>query len=283
MTTKICTKCKVEKPKTEFSKHPKTRDGLTSWCKLCTNGAAKKTRRANKLKNANGVDVTGTKFCVKCKEEKPKVEFYKHPSSRDGLRSWCKSCERAADKETRRANKLKHVRGVDTAGTKVCSQCREEKKRTEFSVTLDSHDGLRAYCKECESYYRHARTERDRYVNKTARTRREDIRAAEKYCPACGETKSIDDFYKCVTCKNGLNAYCKACSRQRDKSYRNHRNMMSSALATRAGDRWSSEDDQFVITRCGTMTQYQMAVELGRTLCSVNQRIHRLRQDGKLT
>jgi hypothetical protein len=37
MESKICTKCKEEKPATleYFSKHKKTKSGLNSWCRLC--------------------------------------------------------------------------------------------------------------------------------------------------------------------------------------------------------------------------------------------------------
>jgi len=33
------------------------------------------------------------KQCTKCKETKPRSEFYKRKQNRDGLRSWCKRCE----------------------------------------------------------------------------------------------------------------------------------------------------------------------------------------------
>ena len=32
------------------------------------------------------------KTCAKCRQDKPYSEFYKHPSTNDGLGSWCKSC-----------------------------------------------------------------------------------------------------------------------------------------------------------------------------------------------
>lgn len=35
MTTKICTKCKVERPIELFSKNKKSKDGLENWCKIC--------------------------------------------------------------------------------------------------------------------------------------------------------------------------------------------------------------------------------------------------------
>lgn len=37
---KICSKCGVEKPKTEFHKNKKSKDGLASWCKECNKSNA---------------------------------------------------------------------------------------------------------------------------------------------------------------------------------------------------------------------------------------------------
>ena len=36
-----------------------------------------------------------TKVCVKCKQEKPLLEFHKNSRSSDGLHSYCKECNRA--------------------------------------------------------------------------------------------------------------------------------------------------------------------------------------------
>jgi len=36
-----------------------------------------------------------TKVCVKCKQEKPVIEFHKNSRSTDGLHSYCKECNRA--------------------------------------------------------------------------------------------------------------------------------------------------------------------------------------------
>ena len=35
METKICTKCSIEKPLTEYYKHPETKDRLNKKCKSC--------------------------------------------------------------------------------------------------------------------------------------------------------------------------------------------------------------------------------------------------------
>jgi hypothetical protein len=36
-----------------------------------------------------------TKTCVKCKQEKPVLEFHKNSRSADGLHSYCKECNKA--------------------------------------------------------------------------------------------------------------------------------------------------------------------------------------------
>ncbi len=41
MRIKICTKCKTEKPVTEFTRRPNRRDGYCSWCRMCYREYAK--------------------------------------------------------------------------------------------------------------------------------------------------------------------------------------------------------------------------------------------------
>lgn len=38
------------------------------------------------------------------------------------------------------------------------------------------------------------------------------IAVAEKFCPKCGETKALSEFYKDKTRKDGVYSYCKPCS-----------------------------------------------------------------------
>lgn len=40
-------------------------------------------------------ETTVTKRCTKCKVFKPRSEFYKKASRPDGLRGWCKACDKA--------------------------------------------------------------------------------------------------------------------------------------------------------------------------------------------
>lgn len=279
---KACSACKEKKPKSEFNKCASTHDGLKFRCKECDGSATKKRALANKLKNASGVDVTGVKVCSTCKVEKPKSEFNKNASARDGLKSQCKECTTSADKKRVLVNKLKNVRGVDTTGIKVCSVCKEKKPKSAFYKNMSSRDGLYSRCKECDSRDMRTRRERIRLANEETRAWLENTQVSEKRCPTCGEIKSSDGFYSKISTPSGLSTYCKECERQKSKLKYARQSALSSALATKTWSRWSSEDDRFVIENHDKMTTYQMSVKLGRTYDSVHARISTLRRGGKL-
>lgn len=279
---KVCLACKENKPKSEFYKNASARDGLDHVCKSCSKFASKQRALANKLKNANGIDTTGVKVCSACKKKKLKSEFNKNASRRDGLQYQCKECALSAVKKSILANKLKNSCGIDMSGVKFCSACKENKPKGEFFKNASSRDGLGSRCKECVSRYARAYNKRTRRANEEARARGEDIQATEKYCSACGETKPSNDFYRSLSVTSGLTSHCKKCASQRSKAYRDQKNAMSGAFATKSNSRWLREDDQFVIENYAKMTAYQMAVELGRTRDSVSTRVRGLRRDGKL-
>jgi hypothetical protein len=84
--TKTCTKCKIEKNESEFSKDNYKKDGLQNQCKECQ----KQYRR--ELKRTIIKKMVETKTCTKCKIEKKPNEFSKDNYRKDGLCSWCKEC-----------------------------------------------------------------------------------------------------------------------------------------------------------------------------------------------
>lgn len=49
---KQCTKCKAKKPKSEFTKHSRSKDGLNCWCKLCSRKSSKSYMECNKEKES---------------------------------------------------------------------------------------------------------------------------------------------------------------------------------------------------------------------------------------
>jgi len=64
VSSKTCNVCGIEKPITEFYKHPTTKDGYKSKCKICYNGKIyrPKAKKIKKKLNKN------EKYCLKCEE-----------------------------------------------------------------------------------------------------------------------------------------------------------------------------------------------------------------------
>lgn len=86
--SKLCSKCKVVKPESEFFKDKSSLTGLTYQCKKCSTNKRKKLAiLARPLK----MYVTH-KLCPNCKVCRPVSEFYKGSSR--GLATWCKTCEK---------------------------------------------------------------------------------------------------------------------------------------------------------------------------------------------
>lgn len=99
--TKVCTKCKEEKPKDLFYKDRHTKDGHKSFCKGC-----EKTKAVPLDPNAE------SKKCVICHIIKPKDAFHKRTVAYDGRTSRCTEClsatrDRLSEKAYRKQNKEK--------------------------------------------------------------------------------------------------------------------------------------------------------------------------------
>lgn len=88
---KKCIKCQYILPRSKFTPHSKTKDGLNNKCTICNRGMLRKLP-VNIFPQAK----TGFKFCSDCKNEKPLTEF--HPKKtlklKDGHLNQCKVCIR---------------------------------------------------------------------------------------------------------------------------------------------------------------------------------------------
>lgn len=72
METKVCSKCGRELPASEFHKHPHTRDGLNSYCKVC---AVKSVMESCRKRAQSGKAETKEQKPV----EQPKHKVYTNP------------------------------------------------------------------------------------------------------------------------------------------------------------------------------------------------------------
>ena len=131
------------------------------------------------------------KVCSKCKTEKPVAEFGKDRSRSDGLRSYCRQCQRDYDKSKNNPPR--------TTGTKTCSKCKTEKPVAEFSKQKSSSDGLRAQCRQCQRVYDKSRN------NPPCMT-------GTKTCGKCKTEKPVAEFCKDRSRSDGRNWKCKECA-----------------------------------------------------------------------
>lgn len=100
----------------------------------------------------------GLKKCCKCQSIKPLEEFYNNKAEKDGKNDKCIVCA----KEWHRlhningpGNRKKRKRTELLAqGLKECARCNGIKPIEQFAKRKASSDGLRSWCKECQSAYK---------------------------------------------------------------------------------------------------------------------------------
>lgn len=109
---KVCSKCKTEKPRNEFSASKKSKDGLLSWCKSCRNEyemlrandekLKKKKAEVEAIRNKTANEI---KRCTKCGELKKGSEFY-FLYSRKVREAQCIECS----KKRKNENKIEGIK-----------------------------------------------------------------------------------------------------------------------------------------------------------------------------
>jgi 5-methylcytosine-specific restriction endonuclease McrA len=168
-STKICTKCHVEKPLDAFSKANTRKIGYKAQCKACS------TLYNRSRKTAINPIVVSSKVCTQCHIEKPLDAFHKYAKSTDGHRGECKECRYAEYKQTYQPRK-KPLPPV-TKGGKVCRKCHIEKPLTDFYPDKRASDKLGTQCKECVHYRCYVLNQEETH----ARTHRNWEKNGEKY------------------------------------------------------------------------------------------------------
>jgi hypothetical protein len=149
-----------------------------------------------------------TKTCTKCKVSKPHSEFYKRAASQDGLSYVCKACYKIKYYETEDNTKLTHnIDELVISKTKLCSNCKETKPRSEFGKNRKSPDGINYACKACHKVRNKAKSAK----TKLALEANPNLIPATKVCRSCKEEKASSEFSKNRSSKDGLRNKCKAC------------------------------------------------------------------------
>jgi hypothetical protein len=197
---KKCSRCHETKPKTEFARLLKSKDGLKSWCRQCVSI----TERERKVRNKNngGIVAPSTKKCGYCKKILDKSQFYKSFCS-DGLAPICKSCNSAYGKEKRERYSVR--KGVELPKQAACWVCKETLPIECFGKKKSTVRGITDICKDCER----VKGKQFREKNKT-----KDITPPkEKKCVRCKRMLPASSFFLDKTNITWLHNSCKECER----------------------------------------------------------------------
>jgi len=168
------------------------------------------------------------KRCSRCKEWKDRGEFTR---GKDGLSSWCKRCKseyqheyylRRSKAKRRNLRYEQRHRVVDGVRQKLCSRCNKWKDEIQFSKDRKRRDGLSDACRKCEGqrvheYYKNV-IKKGGPVKKHYRyekTHRTLNGVKQKRCRRCRRWKAESEFYRHRRNKDGLDVWCKSCSRKR--------------------------------------------------------------------
>jgi len=81
------------------------------------------------------------------------------------------------------------------AKMKRCARCKERKTESEFGKKRQSKDGLKSWCKKCESEYSH------KYYRRNREDVRKQQRKSKSFC------RPVE--YSVLTCNAGLRTYRK--------------------------------------------------------------------------
>lgn len=142
--SKICTKCKVDKPLENFNRSGGSKDGHTYWCRSCA-------KEYNDSRPPKYYEVSvEEKTRSTCGEVKASCDFYKHRGRSDGLSSSCRECVLA---------RWKSLSFPISVEEKQCSVCGQIKGADCFNKDKTKTTGLESHCRECQSKYNAATRE----------------------------------------------------------------------------------------------------------------------------
>ncbi len=112
---------------------------------------------------------------------------------------------------------------------KRCSKCKKRKTESEFGKKRQSKDGLKSWCKKCESeyarkyYWGNRGDVKKYYTYEKAHRTREGVK--EKRCRRCRKWKAESEFYKKRSHKDGLAYQCKPCADKASNKSRRKRGL----------------------------------------------------------
>ena len=160
-----------------------------------------------KLSMNINVELTLTKKCNKCGEDKPLDAFHVQPRGKFGRNGRCKACR--SGKRYGRSN-----------DPKACHNCGITKPASEFSSYSAKKDGLSNTCKQCDSSSGKNARELNSVSNSILPIEVLRERTPLIKCYICKETKSSDEFGRKNERPSGLMNRCFPCDNTQSCEWR---------------------------------------------------------------
>lgn len=156
---KVCGKCGISKPLSEYCKNKGSMYGVDSICKICKNKRAKDRRLETKKSIPKKIaiplfddDGCIIKICRKCNTRKSLDKFNKDSRSKDGYNSCCKDCynayKRSFDKRLRNEYFKMYKKNHKEQYAAFLLKNKSNKKKSDAEYYKRNRDKLLIYAKE---------------------------------------------------------------------------------------------------------------------------------------
>ena len=175
---KVCGKCKVDKPWSDYCIKRGKPIYSCSDChsKYCADRRARISLRAPRPHDKS---LLPPKRCADCGETRAATRFSWMFGSKDFLQPRCFSCMAKHNRNTRTRNRARAPPPIATLPPKKCSSCGDHLPATDFSINMNVGDYLEPYCKVCKAADEsRRRTDARQYVS---------THKAESGCARCPE------------------------------------------------------------------------------------------------
>lgn len=131
---------------------------------------------------------------------------------------------------------------------KRCPRCKQDLPLDSFHRSTRSADGLQSACKDCQNEARRVRLAAKRAAIQESLTESR----SEKRCPRCETVLPLTVFHRNARMKDGLQTYCKECSKAHKREYETrHADVIAAKRAERQLRGSGRTEGEKTCTRCG--------------------------------
>lgn len=210
---KQCKICLETKPYEDFSVNNASKDGKSSYCRICSREYSKKQyAKTYKRKFPKEKFIDGKRYCTICKEYKNLKNF------RKSNMSWCISCTKERDKAKYEENRVYPEKKID--GLIHCRRCDKYLEESKFNLKIRGKYKNKPYCIDCEKHLGHFHNMKRLGI--TVEKYLEMEKQQDYKCKICGGTDSkrlsvdhdhscCNSYPNCGKCIRGL--LCSRCNR----------------------------------------------------------------------